>query len=126
MSVEQLSEITHKLVAYCRDHKEEECLNALYSENAISVEAAIMPGKDSPETVGLGGIRGKHEWWNNTMEVHSHSADGPFLHGTDRFGVIFEFDATDKENQERMAMKELAIYTVEKGKIIREEFFYTM
>ena len=126
MSVEQLSEIAHKLVALCRDQKEEECLNTLYSNNAVSVEAIVMPGKDSPETVGLNGIRGKHEWWNTMMDVHSSTIDGPFLHGENRFGVIYEFDATNKESKERTAMKELAIYTVEKGEIVREEFFYTM
>ena len=60
------------------------------------------------------------------MEVHSSSVDGPYLYGDDRFGVIFEFDATNKESSERMAMKELAIYTIAEGKIISEEFFYAM
>ena len=58
------------------------------------------------------------------MEVHSSTVEGPFLHGEDHFGVIFDFDATDKESKERVTMKELAIYTVKGGKIIREEFFY--
>lgn len=126
MSAEHLSEIAHKLVTYCRDHKEGECLNTLYSDDAVSVEAIAMPGTDSPVTTGLDGIRGKHEWWNSMMEVHSSSIDGPFLHGSDRFGIIFELDATNKETKERMAMKELGLYTIKDGKVIREEFFYTM
>jgi len=96
----------------------------LYDENAISVEATIMPGEESAETIGLDAIRAKHEWWNNTFEVNSADAQGPFLHGEDRFGVIFSFDATNKETGDRESMTELGIYTVENGKIIREEFFY--
>ena len=124
MSSEQLSEIANKLIIFCSEDKTIEGLDTLYSEDAVSVEAAIMPGKDSAETKGLDGIRGKHEWWYNAMEVHSSTVEGPFLHGEDHFGVIFDFDATDKESKERVTMKELAIYTVKGGKIIREEFFY--
>ena len=124
MSVEQTREIADKLVNYCKSNDTASCLNELYHTDAVSVEAMAGPGSDSPETKGLDGIRGKHEWWGNSFEVHSLNVEGPFMHGDDRFGVIFEFDATNKEANERTAMKELAIYTVQDGKIVREEFFY--
>jgi hypothetical protein len=57
-------------------------------------------------------------------EVHSTKATGPFLHGEDRIGVIFEMDITDKASGNRMQMQELAIYTAKDGKITREEFYY--
>ncbi len=124
MSKETTKSIAEKLVAYCSQNDDERCLNELYDENAISVEAAIMPGEESAETKGLDAIRAKHEWWNNTFEVNSADAQGPFLHGNNRFGVIFSFDATNKETGDRESMTELGIYTVENDKIIREEFFY--
>ena len=119
-----LNEIANQLVAYCREGKEEQGLNELYAKDAVSVEAAPMPGADSAEMQGLDAIRGKHEWWNNTMEVHSASVDGPYPHGDNRFGVIFEMDTTNKETNERSQLKEMAVYTVDNGKIVREEFFY--
>ena len=85
-----------------------------------------MPESGSAEVVGLEAIRAKHAWWENTMEVHSSNVEGPFCHGDNRFGVIFEMDATNTENKERMTFKELAFYTIENGKIVREEFFYAM
>ncbi len=125
MSVETLKATAEKLVAHCRAGTTKQGLDELYDPGAVSVEAMAMPGAGSAETVGVDGIRGKHDWWENTMEVHSASAEGPFPHGDDRFAVIFAFDATDKTSGKRNQMREVAIYTVnDAGKIIREEFFY--
>lgn len=124
MTKDQTKEVANKLVSYCQANNTEACLNELYSTEAVSIEAAAMPGAESPETKGLDGIRAKHEWWNNSFELHSSKAEGPFLHGDDRFGVIFSFDATNKQNGERESMTELGLYTLENGKIVKEEFFY--
>ena len=125
MSMEKLGEIANKLVDFCKSGNEAECLNTLYAQDAVSVEPMPMPGTDSPESVGLDAIRGKHDWWNGAFEVHSASVDGPYMHGTDRFTVIFELDATEKQSGERSQMKEVALYTVKDEKIVREEFFYS-
>ncbi len=121
---EDLKTIAHALVAHCRNHTEAEGLKTLYAPDAVSVEPMPMPGTDSREAHGLAAIEGKHDWWTKTMEMHSDSTDGPFLHGPDRFAVIFEADATNRENGERMQMKEIGLYTVRDGKIVREEFFF--
>ena len=125
-AAERLKTTADALVACCRENRTAEGLDTLYADEAISVEAAEGPGGEPRETAGLDGIRGKHEWWDGAMEVHDFSVDGPFLHGDDRFGVIFEMDVTDKAAGHRMQMKELGVYTVNgEGRIVREEFFYT-
>ncbi len=124
MSRDKTLETAEKLVAYCRENNTESCLNELYHPDAVSIESIAMEGADSVETKGLDAIKGKHDWWYSSFETHSSSLDGPFLHGDDRFGVIFEFDVSHKESGERTAMKEIAIYTVEDGKIVKEEFYY--
>jgi ketosteroid isomerase-like protein len=127
MTAQTLKTTAEKLVAHCRANTTEEGLDELYDPGAVSVEAAPGPGQDSRETVGVEGIRGKHQWWDKAMEVHSASAEGPFLHGDDRFAVIFEFDASERESGKRVQMREVAIYTVNAaGKITREEFYYNM
>ncbi len=124
--MKSVKEIGDRLVELCRAGDDATTLNELYDANAVSVEAMAMPGVDSREAKGLDAIRGKHEWWNNTMEVHSAKVDGPYPHGDDRFGVIFEIDCTDRNTGERTQMKEIAVYHVADGKITREEFFYGM
>ncbi|MEM9010382.1 MAG: nuclear transport factor 2 family protein [Pseudomonadota bacterium] len=119
-------EIADKLVQYCRTGDTITGLNDLYAADAVSVEAAPQPGSDGVETSGRDGIIGKHQWWDENFEVHGGEVDGPYMHGDDRFGVIFEMDVTHKASGERSAMKEFGVYTVKNGKIVREEFFYTM
>lgn len=119
-------DIANRLVELCRANQSQTCLDELYHADAISVEAAAMPGSGSASVQGLDAIRAKHEWWEGAFEVHDAKVDGPYPHGDDRFGVIFEMDTTSRETGERTRMKEIAVYTVTDGKISREEFFYAM
>lgn len=45
----------------------------------------------------------------------------PHPHG-DRFTVIFDMDVTFKPTGERSKMREIGLYTVEGGMVVREEF----
>lgn len=122
-----MKEIAKELVAGCRagGAKVRENLDALYSEDAVSVEAADMGGQGR-ETHGKAGIHGKHDWWDSSMEEHSTKVVGPFYHGEDQFSVMFEVDATDKESGKRFQMQEIGVYHVADGKITREEFHYAV
>lgn len=119
-----LKEIAEKFIENCRTGQEMKGLAELYSPNAVSVEAAVMPGMGSAASEGVEAIKGKHAWWEANFEAHDAQVTGPFFHGDDRFAVIFEVDATEKNSGQRTKMEEVAIYTVENGKIVREEFFY--
>lgn len=124
MSIEETKKIAIELLACCREGREQEGLKTLYADDAVSVEAMASPGTDSPVSAGRSAIKDKHAWWDENFEVHEAAVEGPFYHGEDRFGLIFEVDATNKMDKQRNKMKELAIYTVKDGKITREEFFY--
>ncbi len=115
-------DIANKLVEFCRQGKNDDALNTLFSDDAVSVEAFAPPGGEQ-EAKGLAAIRGKGEWWVNNHEIHSASVTGPWPHGN-RFVVGFQYDVTNKPSGQRMKMDEVGLYTVENGKIVREEFFY--
>jgi ketosteroid isomerase-like protein len=89
----------------------------------VSVEAADMGGMGR-ETHGLAGIDGKHQWWEDNHEVTGGDVQGPFLHGDDRFAVMFTAEGTTKADGKPFNMGEIGIYHVKDGKIVREEFFY--
>ncbi len=118
-----LKEIAEELVAGCRENRAKANLEKLYAADAVSVEAADTQGMGR-EAHGLDAIRGKHDWWENSAEVTGGSVSDPFLHGDDRFAVIFEVQGKMKESGESFEMREVAIYHVADGKIVREEFFY--
>jgi hypothetical protein len=119
-----LKEIANALVDGCRAGKARENLDALYAPDAVSVEAMDMGG--GAETVGLAGIHGKHDWWDNAFTTHGLTVEGPFIHGDDRFAVIFGMDTTDKATGERSQGREVGVYHVKGDKIVREEFFYSI
>ncbi len=121
----ELKAVAEKLYAHCEAHTELQGLDELYAADAVSVEALAM-GDMGAEAAGLDAIKGKHAWWNETMEVHGGEMKGPYLHGDDRFAIWFQVDATDKTTGERNLMTEIGVYTVKSGKIVREEFYYAL
>ena len=111
-----------QLVEHCRNQTEGEALKTLYSPDVVSVEA--VDNGMGRECHGIAGIEGKHQWWAENFEMHGGSVSDAMPHGDDRFAVIFEMDATHKPSGQRTQMKEVGLYTVADGKIVREEFFY--
>jgi ketosteroid isomerase-like protein len=113
-----------KLVDFCKQNKVVDAIKTLYADNIESQEAAESPGMPAHSS-GIENALKKNKQWEETMEVHSATVDGPFPLG-DRFAVHFKYDATDKKTQKKWAMEEVGVYTVQNGKIVKEEFFYTM
>lgn len=120
-------QVGEKLVELCRQGKNLEAVDTLYSPEIVSVEA--MGNEEMPaEMRGIEAVRGKNQWWLDNHEVHSAAAEGPYPNN-DRFAVRYNYDVTAKAGPmagQRMKMDEIALYTVEDGKIVREEFYYSM
>lgn len=117
-------DIAKKMVDLCRQGKNMEALSTLFADDVVSVEAAASPGMER-EARGLSAVKAKGEWWMANHEIHSASLTGPWPHD-DRFIVGFQYDVTNKLSGQRMKMDEVGLYQVCNGKIVREEFFYSM
>jgi SnoaL-like domain len=113
-------EVAKKVVELVRKQAWHEAIDTLYDKNIVSVEAYGMGG-ESPEKRGMEAVRGKTDWWVNNMEIHNFKASDPFV-AHDRFVVQYDVDCTEKESKKRMQMSEVGVYTVNNGKIVREEF----
>jgi SnoaL-like protein len=112
-------EVAQKVVELVRKQAWYEALDTLYDKDVVSVEAGL--DGSPPETRGKEGVRGKIDWWVNAMQVHSFEANGPFV-AHDRFVVQYDAEVSDKKTKERRKLSEVGVYTVKKGKIVREEF----
>src|SRR5215467_16218144 len=113
-------EVGKKLVDHCRKGEWMKALNELYAKDIVSVEA--QAGENMPaEMRGIDQVRGKTEWWEKNMQVHSAKVTGPFV-ARDTFVVQFDVDVTDKASKKRMQMSEVAIYKVKDGKVAHEQF----
>ena len=113
------TDVAAGLVALCKEGKFDEAMNAYYDESIVSVE----PMGPSLETVGIEAVRGKAQWWNENMEVKGAAIEGPFVNA-DQFTVVYHLDVVQKADGKAIHMDEVALYTVESGKIVREVFFY--
>ena len=120
-------QVGEKLVEYCRKGQNMEAIDKLYSKDIVSIEA--QGGPEMPaEMRGIDKIRGKNKWWYENNEVHSATVEGPFPNN-DRFAVKFHYEISPKTGPnkgKKTKMDEVGVYTVKDGKIVREEFFYSM
>lgn len=117
-------EVGKKYVALCKEGKYETILSELFSKDAVSVEAGAPPGQDRTAK-GLEAIQAKGKWWSENHIVHKAEMSGPYPHD-DRFAVRFVYDITHKPSTKRISMDEVGLFTVANGKIVKEEFFYSM
>jgi hypothetical protein len=117
-----LEDVAKGLVKLCRKGKFIQAVDKYYSDDIVSVEPVGNPQMPA-EVSGIDKIRGKNEWFEGSFEVHSVQVIGPFI-GKGQFAVHFTLDVTEKASGNRFPMNEMALYTVKKGKIVREEFFY--
>lgn len=93
-------------------------------------ETYWSPDIESVEGVGVAmawrgrkAVDAKNAWWMSDHVLHGASAEGPFI-GATGFAVKFRMDVETKSTGQRQTMDEVGVYTVEKGKIVREEFMY--
>ena len=117
-------EVGKKLVQLCKENKNLESINTLYANDIVSVEAGAPPGQ-SRESKGLQAVLEKGKWWTENHEVHSCLVEGPLVAGS-YFAVTFKMDVTFKPESRRFQMEEIGVYKVADGKIVYEEFFYSM
>jgi hypothetical protein len=118
------TEIAQEVVRLSSQGQFLEAIDNLYADDVLSVETNPMPD-GTKEFRGREAVRGKNIWWLDNHELHGTKADGPLVAGN-HFCVRFWFDVTFKPGNRRYQIEELAIYEAKDGKIVREEFFYSM
>lgn len=118
-------QVANRLVELCRLGKFSQALDELYAQNAVSLEPAGSPSGPLGNAKGLDAIRAKGKAFDETCEkVHSVTVSDPLIAGN-FFSVTMGLDATYKQRG-RYAMEEICVYEVRDGKIVLEQFFYSM
>lgn len=117
-------EIANKWAEYCRTGQMDKAQQELYSDNCISLEMEGAQG--FPQKVeGIKGINEKGKQWEQMVEeFHSLEIEGPIVAGN-YFTASMKMDITMK-GQPRRKDEELALFRVENGKIVSEQFFYAV
>lgn len=109
-------EVGESLVALFNAGKADEAEKTWYHRKIESIEG------DGSVFDGIKGVAEKSAWWCTENKIIEAKADGPFVCATG-FTVIFtmKIERTDGTSME---FREAGVYTVEKGRIVREQFMY--
>lgn len=115
-------EVADRLVQLCREGKHTDAIDELYADNVVSKEPK---GSQMEFTEGKQAVKNKTiQWEQSVEEIHNASCSDPIV--ADRhFAIVMDIDATYKEHG-RMPMSEICVYQVVGGKIVADEFFYSM
>lgn len=116
-----VAQIAQDLADLCRKGHFMEAIEKHYGTNVVSVEPVDFPGMPA-EMSGIEAVKGKNRWWSENHDVHDIRVDGPFV-GDKQFALRFYMDVSPKSGG-RVQMTEMALYTVENDKIVKEEFYY--
>ncbi|MDT7828680.1 nuclear transport factor 2 family protein [Pricia sp. S334] len=117
----ETKEIARKLVDWCNQGDFQKPYEELYSPKVVSIE---NDGKgEGAYSEGFEAIKKKGEWWQENFEVHSSHVSEPII-ADNRFACTITMDTTHKPSGQRSEMQEIAVYEVQDGKIVKEQFFY--
>lgn len=114
-------EIAGAVVAHLNSgaHSDKPLWDKYWSDDVVSIEGVGM----GMAWHGRKAMEEKCAQWMSENRVHGARATGPFV-GSTGFAVLLEMDVETIKTGQRQAMKEIAVYTVQNGKVVREEFMY--
>jgi hypothetical protein len=114
-------ELGRQFVALFNQGLAEKIEREMYSDDIVSVEGhgvgMAWHGKKMVEA--------KAKEWMADNIIHGMRAEGPYA-GSSGFAIKLEMDVETRSKNTRSVHKEVGVYTVQNGKIVREEFMYGM
>jgi hypothetical protein len=112
-------DVGRSLVELARGGRGSEVEKKWWSPNVVSIEGLGL----SMEWIGSKAAHQKAVEWEADHIVHGVEIEGPFV-GASGFAVRFKMEVETKSTGQHEKMEEVGVYTVENGKIVREEFMY--
>ena len=115
-------EVANRLVSLCREGKHAQVVQELYAPNIVSIEPEGAPNRI---VEGLDAIIAKGEQFDSKIEkVNSSFISDPIV-AENFFSCSMLMNVNMKGVPVPVDMHEICVYTVNNGKIVQEQFFYT-
>ncbi len=115
-------EVANRLVELCREGKYDQAISELYSPDIVSVEPEGAPHQT---VTGLDGIAKKSVAFQSMIERVNTSFVSDPIAAENFFSCAMKMNVRMKGAPVDIDMDEICVYTVNDGKIVKEEFFYT-
>ena len=117
-----VKEVAEKLVGLCREGNIQACYDQLYSREILSIEPENFNGIQKAKGMAAVMLKLK-EVAASVQEVHSTEIGDPIIAGN-HFAITWKTVMTNKNSDRKTTVDEIAVFEVENGKIIEEQFFY--
>lgn len=115
-------EVANRWAELCRQGDFKTCYEELYSQECVSIEPQ---GAQWERAEGMEEMAKKGAMWNEMVtETHGAEVGDPIV-AENFFTARQAMDVTFKEGG-RQKFEEMSLYEVQNGKIVREQFFYTV
>jgi SnoaL-like protein len=112
-----IQQIAGEIVKLIREGKNKEAKGTFYADHIVCVEG------NGDKLEGIEAIYQKsNDWAGQVSEVHSASVSEPMV-AADHFALNIKMDISYK-NGYRAVMDEIAVYEVNDGKIVFEQYFF--
>ena len=113
----EIQQIASEIVTLIRQAKNKQAKDAFYADNIVSIEG------NGDKLEGIEAIYQKStDWAAQVSEVHSAYVSDPLV-SADHFALNIKMDISYK-NGSRAVMNEIAVYEVNDGKIVFEQYFF--
>lgn len=112
-----INEIAARLASLCAEKKFVEAYTELFSEHAVSIDPVY---KNVP-LEGLAGLIEREKQFLSAHEVYKVNISAAMFSGS-YFSVVIGMDFAP-HGGEHKSIEELAVYKVELGKIVSQQFF---
>ena len=118
-------QVAKRLVELCRIGRFSQAQEELYGDDAASLEPPGSPSGPLGSVRGKDALREKSKAFDATYEtIHGITVSDPLVAGN-FFSVTMGMDVTWKQRG-RAAIEEICVYEVRNGKIVLEQFFYSL
>lgn len=120
----KFAEIAHGCIALWNAGNHPEAYRQFYAEDAVKVEPTAL-GDYGTTLKGRDNLIAHEEMIQGAIATVNavYVAEGPFI-GSSGFSVVIKSDFTMNDSGIRFIFREVGIFTVEGGKITREEYLY--
>ena len=115
-------EVANKLVRLCREGQWEQAVMELYSPNIISEEPEGVPNRI---VSGFKALAEKGKAFQSKIEkINSSFISDPIV-AENFFSITMKMNVNMHGVPTPIDMDEVCVYTVNNGKVVKEQFFYT-
>lgn len=120
----EYAEIAHGCIALWNAGNHSEAYRRYYAEDAEKVEPTAL-GEYGNSLKGLDNLIAHEEMIQGGIATVNavYVAEGPFI-GASGFSVVIKSDFTMNDTGIRFIFREVGVFTVKNGKIVREEYLY--